>query len=113
VRKLEKCEAFPLLALEGVGELRRYLDEIEAESIARAKDLGATSEDVASHMGITRQGAHYKMRFSEHRLQRVRALREKRGEPPLPPIEPLTAPAASETVEASPRRPSADDGAGR
>jgi hypothetical protein len=75
VRKLEKCEVFPLMALEGVGEIRRYIDEVEAESIARAKELGATADDIARHMGITRQGAHYKLRFSEHRLNRVRARR--------------------------------------
>jgi hypothetical protein len=79
VRKLERCEVFPLMALEGVGELRRYLDEVEAESIARAKALGATPEDIASHMGITRQGAHYKLKFSEQRLDRVQRRRQDLG----------------------------------
>jgi hypothetical protein len=98
VRKLEKCDVFPLVALEGVGELRRFLDEIEAESIVRAKALGATSEDIASHMGITRQGAHYKLKFSEQRLEKVRAGRQKRGEPTLQPID-IGGPSPAEFTE--------------
>ena len=82
VRKLERCEVFPLVALEGVGELRRFIDEIEAESIIRARELDATAEDIAERMGITRQGAHYKIRFAERRLERARAAaRRGRGAP--------------------------------
>ena len=98
---MERQDVFPLVALEGVGELRRFIDEVEAESIARAKAIGATAEDVARHLGITRQGAHYKMKFSEQRLEKVRALREKRGGPPLPPIEPFV-PTADQPTDGPP-----------
>jgi hypothetical protein len=100
-----------LVALEGVGELRRYLDEIETESIVRATALGATSEEIASHMGITRQGAHYKMRFSDQRLERVRAARAKRGESPLPRAE-IAPPLANGAPEQSVTAPQGGGGAG-
>jgi hypothetical protein len=97
VRKLERCEVFPLLALEGVGELRRFIDEVEAESIDRAKALGATAEDIASHMGITRQGAHYKLKFSEQRLQRIRARGSEPGRTGSPAPEEAGAAPGQET----------------
>lgn len=62
VRKVEKHETFPLVALVGITDLRSYLNAVEAEAIVRARDLGATAEDIADALGITRQGVYYKLR---------------------------------------------------
>jgi transcriptional regulator with PAS, ATPase and Fis domain len=66
-RKLERRETFPLVALQGIGELRRYLNAVEADVLRRARDMGASAEDIAEALGITRQGAYYKLRNLDHR----------------------------------------------
>jgi DNA-directed RNA polymerase specialized sigma24 family protein len=65
LRKVEGRETFPLIALEALRQLRATLDEAEAEAILRARELGATVEDVADALGITRQGVHYKLKQLE------------------------------------------------
>lgn len=62
VRKIEKRETFPLIALNGVTDLRIYLNEVESEAIIRAHQLGATAEDIADALAITRQGVYYKLK---------------------------------------------------
>jgi hypothetical protein len=62
VRKLENVEAFPLIALQALRELRTDLDSVEAEAILRARELGASLEDIAEAMEITRQGVSYKLK---------------------------------------------------
>ena len=62
VRKLENVDAFPLIALQALRELRADLDGVEAEAILRARDLGASLEDIAEAMEITRQGVAYKLK---------------------------------------------------
>jgi hypothetical protein len=62
VRKLENVDAFPLIALQALRELRLDLDAVEAEAILRARDLGASLEDIADAMEITRQGVAYKLK---------------------------------------------------
>jgi hypothetical protein len=62
VRKLENVEAFPLIALQALRELRADLDAVEAEAILRARELGASLEDIAEAMEITRQGVSYKLK---------------------------------------------------
>jgi DNA-binding transcriptional MerR regulator len=62
LRKLENAEAFPLIALQGAREVRAELDELEAASILRARELGASLEDIADAMGITRQGVSYRLK---------------------------------------------------
>jgi predicted DNA binding protein len=62
LRKLEKAEAFPLVALQALRELRTELDERENEAIRRARELGASLEDIAEAMGITRQGVAYRIK---------------------------------------------------
>jgi hypothetical protein len=62
VRKLENAHAFPLIALLAIRELRADLDEVEAASILRARELGASLEDIADAMGITRQGVAYRIK---------------------------------------------------
>jgi hypothetical protein len=64
IRKIENMN-FPLIALSAMQELCAYLDEAEAEALIRARDLGASAEDIATALGITRQGAYYKLKALE------------------------------------------------
>jgi hypothetical protein len=65
IRQVEGRDTFPLVALNALHELRAHLDEVEAEAILRARELGASAEDIAQALGITRQGAYYKMKQLE------------------------------------------------
>src|ERR687892_1253195 len=58
----DKTDAFPLGALNGIRVLRGYLEELEPLCIERSLDLGASVEDVADALGITKQGVYYKIR---------------------------------------------------
>jgi hypothetical protein len=62
LRKLENVEAFPLIALQALPELRADLDAVEAEAILRARELGASLGDIADALAITRQGVAYKLK---------------------------------------------------
>jgi transcriptional regulator with PAS, ATPase and Fis domain len=57
-----KTDAFPLGALQGMRVLRGYLEELEPRCIERSLELGASVEDVADALGITKQGVYYKIR---------------------------------------------------
>jgi hypothetical protein len=62
LRKLENVDAFPLIALQALPELRADLDAVEAEALLRARELGASLEDIAEALAITRQGVAYKLK---------------------------------------------------
>jgi len=62
LRKLENVEAFPLIALQALPDLRADLDAVEAEALLRARELGASLEDIAEALAITRQGVAYKLK---------------------------------------------------
>jgi hypothetical protein len=62
LRKLENVDAFPLFALQAIRELRADLDSVEAEALLRARDLGASLEDIAEALEITRQGVAYRLK---------------------------------------------------
>ncbi len=62
LRKLENVDAFPLIALQAVHELRADIDSVEAEALLRARELGASLEDIADALEITRQGVAYKLK---------------------------------------------------
>lgn len=62
LRKLEHANAFPLVALQALRELRADLDVIEAEALLRARELGASLEDIAEALEITRQGVSYRLK---------------------------------------------------
>lgn len=64
VRKIENMN-FPLIALGAMRELCAYLDEAEAQALRKARELGASAEDIAEALGITRQGAYYKLKALE------------------------------------------------
>ena len=62
LRKIEHAGAFPLVALQALRELRTDLDVVEAEAILRARELGASLEDIAEALEITRQGVSYRLK---------------------------------------------------
>jgi DNA-binding transcriptional ArsR family regulator len=62
LRKLEHADAFPLVALQALRELRADLDALEAEAMVRARELGASLEDIAEALEITRQGVSYRLK---------------------------------------------------
>ena len=53
---------FPLVALEALRDLNGYLYQLERRAIRRASEMGASAEDIAESLGVTRQGAYYKLR---------------------------------------------------
>jgi DNA-binding NtrC family response regulator len=65
-RKLEQHDEFPLSALEA----RRRLDEVECDAIESARERGATLEDIAEALGVSRQAVHYKLQHIEARRAR-------------------------------------------
>jgi hypothetical protein len=67
LRKLENVDAFPLIALQAIHELRTEFDELEARAIIRARELGASLEDIGEALEITRQGVAYKMKMLAER----------------------------------------------
>jgi DNA-binding CsgD family transcriptional regulator len=64
IRKLESTN-LPLQGLAAIRELRQYLDDLESECLLRARQLGASPVDMASALGITRQGVYNKLRSLE------------------------------------------------
>jgi DNA invertase Pin-like site-specific DNA recombinase len=66
IRKLETPD-LPLEALESIRRLRRYLDELEAACMIRARRLGASPSDIGEALGITRQAVYNRLHSLEHR----------------------------------------------
>lgn len=54
--------ADPMAALEAVTELRRELDLLEREQVARALEARHTFTSIAKALAISRQGAHRRYR---------------------------------------------------
>jgi transposase-like protein len=65
IRKTEMHEVFPLAALEAAACIRRYLDEVERRAVETARSRGATWEDIAEALGVSRQAVYQRFR---HRL---------------------------------------------
>jgi hypothetical protein len=68
IRHLETPE-LPLQTLEAIHRLRRYLDELEAACILKARELGASPSDIGDALGITRQSVHNRLRNLEQRAR--------------------------------------------
>jgi hypothetical protein len=66
IRKLETPD-LPLEALESIRRLRRYLDELEAACILKARQLGASPADIGEVLGITRQAVYNRLHHLEQR----------------------------------------------
>src|SRR5262245_45371585 len=68
IRHLETPE-LPLQTLEAIHRLRRYLDELEAACIIKARELGASAADIGEALGITRQAVYNRLRNLELRAE--------------------------------------------
>jgi DNA-directed RNA polymerase specialized sigma24 family protein len=68
IRHLETPD-LPLEALESIRRLRRYLDELEAACILKARKLGASPADIGEALGITRQAVYNRLRTLEQRAE--------------------------------------------
>ena len=66
IRHLETPD-LPLEALQSIRRLRRYLDELEAACILKARQLGASSADIGEALGITRQAVNNRLHHLEQR----------------------------------------------
>jgi anti-anti-sigma regulatory factor len=62
IRKLERYREFPLESLEAVAEVRKVLGEIEFRAIVEARQRGATWDDIAEALSISRQSVLYRLR---------------------------------------------------
>ncbi|HEU4527699.1 MAG TPA: hypothetical protein VFT80_07215 [Actinomycetota bacterium] len=71
IRKAED-EISPLRVLEGVGELRKYLDHLEKQALLDARKLGVSPSVIAEALGITRQGVHHKLKKIDRELAEER-----------------------------------------
>jgi hypothetical protein len=68
IRHLETPE-LPLETLHAIHRLRRYLDELEAACILKARQLGASSADIGDALGITRQAVYNRLHHLEQRSE--------------------------------------------
>ncbi|MDP9242650.1 MAG: STAS domain-containing protein [Actinomycetota bacterium] len=62
MRKLERYRDFPLESLEAVSQIRDVLAEIEVRAIVEARERGATWDDIAEALSISRQSVLYRLR---------------------------------------------------
>ena len=69
IRHLETPE-LPLQTLQAIYRLRRYLDELEAAGIRKARELGATRADIGEVLGITRQAVYNRLHNLEQRARK-------------------------------------------
>jgi transposase-like protein len=51
-----------LVSLEAIAEIRRRLDDLEAEAVKSAREKGATVEDIAKAIGLTPQAIYHRLR---------------------------------------------------
>jgi DNA-directed RNA polymerase specialized sigma24 family protein len=68
IRHLETPE-LPLQTLQAIYRLRRYLDELEAACILKARELGASPADIGDALGITRQAVYNRLHHLELRAE--------------------------------------------
>jgi hypothetical protein len=52
---------FPLRALESVRDLRTHLSDVERKALRSARARGASVQDIAEALGVTRQAVYYKL----------------------------------------------------
>ena len=50
----------PGRGLRAVAALRRLLERLEALHVARARELGWSWQEIAAHLGVTKQSVHRK-----------------------------------------------------
>jgi DNA-directed RNA polymerase specialized sigma24 family protein len=68
IRHLETPD-LPLQTLQAIRRLRRYLEELEAACIIKARELGASPSDIGEALGITRQAVYNRLHNLEQRAE--------------------------------------------
>ena len=68
IRHLETPD-LPLETLHAIHRLRRYLDELEAACILKARELGASPTDIGDALGITRQSVYNRLQHLQQRAE--------------------------------------------
>jgi hypothetical protein len=61
LRRAENTE-LNLGSLEAIAELRSTLDRLEDEAVLRAREKGATVDDIAEALRLTPQAIYYRLR---------------------------------------------------
>ena len=61
IRKAENY-TLPLDSLRAIVQIRRCLEELESTAVKEAREKGATVEDIAEAMGVTRPAVYYRLR---------------------------------------------------
>lgn len=61
LRRAENLE-LPLLGLSAILDLRERLDDLELAAIRSAREKGATWDEIADTLGVTRQALHQRLR---------------------------------------------------
>ncbi len=61
LRRAENLE-LPLLGLSAIVDLRERLDGLEVAAIRSARQKGATWDEIAETLGVTRQALHQRLR---------------------------------------------------
>jgi DNA invertase Pin-like site-specific DNA recombinase len=64
LRRAQRYQELPLAALQAIAELRPQLAELEQAAVQAAREKGATWQEIATAMGITRQAAQMRFRAS-------------------------------------------------
>jgi hypothetical protein len=64
LRRAQRYQELPLAALQAIAELRPQLAEWEQAAVQAAREKGATWEEIATAMGVTRQAAQMRFRAS-------------------------------------------------
>ena len=72
LRRLACHRVFPISALEAVVETRRPLDAVERAAVEAAREKGATWEDIAEALGVSRQAIYQKYRQRNGNLAAAR-----------------------------------------
>ena len=62
LRRAQRYEELPLAALQAIAELRPQLAALERAAIKVAREKGATWEEIATALGVTRQAAQMRFR---------------------------------------------------
>jgi DNA invertase Pin-like site-specific DNA recombinase len=68
IRHLETPD-LPLQTLQAIRRLRRYLEELEAACMIKARELGASPADIGEALGITRQAVYNRLHNLEQRAK--------------------------------------------
>ena len=71
LRRAQNTE-LSLVSLEAIAEIRRHLDELEAEAIRSAREKGATIDDIAGAIGLTPQAIYHRLRHGGQVAKRGR-----------------------------------------